>query len=217
MIAELILRSGLDARQQRGEPATSIEYRVDAERTVRLLADVLARLHAVELGPVERSGARRPDDIVRDLDRAVTPGVDAPRERATAADDPAEVAPPSTRSRSAAYAHISDGRLLEILRDGAETARERGDDPVLTHGAPTLANLRCDRGTAVGLVEWSRVAVADRYRDLAVAARSVATDLAPILVPVLFEHYGADTPDGVRLDWYALAAELSTAGVTDHR
>ena len=79
---------------------------------------------------------------------------------------------------------------------------------MLTHGSPTLANLRCADGSAVGLVAWSGAAVADRYRDLAVAARSVAVDLAPILVPVFFDHYGTTSPDAVLLDWYSLAAEL---------
>ena len=50
--------------------------------------------------------------------------------------------------------------------------------------------------------------MADRYRDLAVAARSVAVDLAPILVPVFFDRYGTTAPDAVLLDWYSLVAEL---------
>ena len=48
-----------------GEPATSIEYRVDAERTVRLLAAALAALHATELSDGERACGARPPPISR--------------------------------------------------------------------------------------------------------------------------------------------------------
>jgi hypothetical protein len=32
--------------------------------------------------------------------------------------------------------------------------------------------------------------------------------MAPVLVPVLFDHYGEHAPDPIRLDWFSLAAEL---------
>jgi aminoglycoside phosphotransferase len=190
-LSELVARSGFDATGRAGEPATSIEYRVDAERTVQLLADVLAGLHATELD----AGA---------LQMAVDAGQVADEAAATAAVGPE----PRRRTRSAAYAHVSDDRLVEILLQGAPAAAARQDRRVLTHGSPTLAHLWCDRGSAVGLVDWGRAAVADPYRDLAVAARSVATEMAPILITVLFERYGERSPDPVRLDWYSLAAEL---------
>jgi aminoglycoside phosphotransferase len=185
----LIARSGLDATGQPGEPATAVEYRVDAERTVRLLGETLARLHAVELAPDECSAALTPERIAASAAEAVAAGRVA-------------------SDRTPAYAHLPAERLLQVLTDGAPQIAARSEPPVLTHGAPTLSNLRCERGSAVGFVEWDAVAVADRYRDLAVAARSVARHLVPILVPVLFEHYRASSPDPVRLDWYSLAAEL---------
>ncbi len=191
-LSELVARSGFDATGRAGEPATSIEYRVDAERTVQLLADVLAGLHATELDA-----------------GALQMAVDAGQVAAEAATTTAAAGPePLRTARSAAYAHVSDDRLVEILLQGAPAAAARQDRRVLTHGSPTLGHLWCDRGSAVGLVDWGRAAVADPYRDLAVAARSVATDMAPILVTVLFERYGERSPDPVRLDWYSLAAEL---------
>lgn len=189
-LSALVARSGLDATGMPGEPATSIEYRVDAERTVHLLADVLARLHATELD----AGARQLALDARQMAAVAATSVGGPRSVST--------------PRSAAYSHVPDERLVEILLDGAPGAAARNDRWVLTHGSPTLAHLHCDRGSAVGLVDWSRAAVADPYRDLAIAARSVANDLAPILVTTLFERYGERAPDPVRLDWYSLAAEL---------
>ena len=52
-----------------------------------------------------------------------------------------------------------------------------------------------------------RSTVADRHRDLAVAATDVASRLGPMLVPVFFDRYGA-RPDPLRLDWWALAHQL---------
>ncbi len=186
----LVARSGLDARGLPGEPATSVEYRVDAERTVQLLADVLADLHATELTAADRDSAVGAEQYAS---AAAAAHVDGRLRR---------------DERSAAYAHMDDERLVEVLVGGAPGAAARRDRWVLTHGAPTLAHLWCARGSAVGLVGWDRPAVADPYRDLAVAAHCIATEMAPILVPVLFERYGERSPDPVRLDWFALAAEL---------
>lgn len=185
-----VTRSGLDAAGRPGESATSIEYRVDAERTVGLLARTLARLHATELDAAESATPLSAERLAARAVAALAAG--AVRDK----------------GRSAAYRHVTAERLVAILGDGARRADERRDRWVLTHGAPTLAHLWCERGSAVGLIGWTDPAVADPYRDLAVAARSVATDLTPALVPLLFEAYGERTPDPVRVDWYTLAAEL---------
>jgi aminoglycoside phosphotransferase len=182
-----ILRSGMDASASEGEPATAIEYRVQAERTVGLLADALARLHRTEL-----------------TDEELHLALDAPQLAAA-------VQPTGGHSRSAAYTHIDDERLHAILVDGAAGAATRSDRVVLTHGAPTLAHLVADKGALVGWVDWRAAAVADPYRDLAVAARSVAA-MSPALVPLLMERYGEQSPDPIRLDWYSLLAELTGVG-----
>jgi aminoglycoside phosphotransferase len=191
-LAEVIERSGVCADGLPGEPATSVEYRVQAERTVALLAETLARLHRTDLG-----------------DDAATTALDAPA-LATQLVAAALDGPRADRPRSQAYRHIADDRLRDILVQGAPGVADRCDRMVLTHGRPTLASLWCERGEAVGFVGWNRAAVADPYRDLAVAAHSVATDMAPVLVPVLFDHYGEHAPDPIRLDWFSLAAELGT-------
>lgn len=182
-------RSGLDASGRPGEPATAIEYRVDAERTVGLLAETLSRLHAVQLDGEDHPVPLTPTVVAA----AATSGL---------------LAGSLVAGRGAAYAHLGQERLVEVLVEGAAAAAGRCDEPVLTHGAPCLANLRCARGSAVGFLGWDDAAPADRHRDLAVAARSVAEDLTPVLVPVFFEHYRGPRPDPVLLDWWSLAAEL---------
>ncbi len=190
----IAVHSDLDATDRTGEPATAIEYRVDAERTVRLLGETLSRLHAVELHDAEPAAPMTP---------AVVGAAAAAGLRAGSL----------VAVRGDAYAHLGQERLVEVLVEAAPAAADRSGSPVLTHGAPCLANLRCDLGSAVGFVAWEAAAPADRHRDLAVAARSVAEDLTPVLVPVLFEHYRGPRPDPILLDWWSLAAELLVARV----
>ncbi len=189
-LSSAIARSGLDATGKAGEPASSIEYRVDAEGTVRRLGAVLAQLHGVDLDTAEMAAAVGPSELVERARVAVS--------------QPTGERP----ARSAEYRHVDDTRLLEILADGATAVGGRCGRTVLTHGRPTLQNLWCFRGSAVGLLDWADAAVGDPHRDLAVAARSIATELSPMLVPSFVDSYGLFAPDVVALDWYALAVEL---------
>ncbi len=191
--ADLVARSGLDATGADAPggdvvAATEAEYRYDPERTVGLLAGALTRLHAVTV-PDGTVPVLDPGSLVARAERALDEGL----LHAEGLDD--------------AYAHMAPERLVAILRSGAP-AEERSRPPVLTHGAPTLEHLRCRDGAAVGFVRWDGAAVADPYRDLAVAARSVATGLGPMLVATLFERCGIDRPDPVLVDWYALVDQL---------
>ncbi|HLU43170.1 MAG TPA: phosphotransferase [Microthrixaceae bacterium] len=200
-VEALIGDSGLDATGKGGTPASSREYRVEVERTVAMYASTLARLHDLEV----------PDDTAAALtvhDPAAIVG------EATEAVRSGRV---SAEGLSSAYRHMAPERLLEILAERAGHEAVATDDPlVLTHGRPLLERLRCEHGAALGLTGWDRLGLGHPYRDLAVAAREVATGLSPMLVPVLFEAYAAASsrpqpprPDPVRLDWYVLAAELT--------
>lgn len=194
-LARAIARSGLDATDLGGDPATSIEYRAQAEHTVGLLASTLARLHGLDpVGPVTSGDTSSlpvmgPAHVVHRARTALAAG---------------ELVQP----RSAAYRHLADDRLVQVLEQGAEDLAVPDSAVVLTHGAPTIGHLRCRAGSAIGLVGWEQAALGDPYRDLAVAARSVAQQLTPTLVPVFFERYGELRPDARRLDWYSLATEL---------
>lgn len=203
-----VVAADLDATGRGGTPATEPEYRFDVERTVGMLARTLAALHGTP------PALRDPSIPTYDPDALV--------ERARTSVDRGLV---TRESLSRAYRHMEPERLLEVLAERRPTWRP--DDAVLTHGRPELANLHGSAGAALGFVGWERCGIADRYRDLAVASRSVAEDLGPMLVPVLLDDYhsalaGSPTtspgdpahldpprPDPVRLDWYALVAELT--------
>lgn len=185
-LSDAVAAAGLDPAGA-GVSGTDLEYRYEPDRTVALLAGALARLHAVAVpddGPRLGTG-----DVVALARRRLDDGrIDA------ATLDPA-------------YAHVEPARLVEVLADGA--ARLGTSAPVITHGAATLDALRCEAGAALGLAGTAHLAVADPYRDLAVAARSVASTFGPMLVPELFERYGGPPADPVRLDWWALATVLT--------
>lgn len=191
-LVDAVSGSGLDATGRPGEPGDSTAYRMQPDRTVELLASALVRLHAVP--PPAGVEPVRATDVV-----------DALRARHRRG----ELAAPTPDS---VYAHVSLDRLLDVLADGAQAVLERRGAAALCHGAPTIGRLRADGGELVGFVDWHLAAVADPYLDLAIAARSVATGFTPMLVPVLVERYGLARADPVRLDWWALAAELLGRG-----
>lgn len=174
-----------------GDPADSGEFRYEPERTIEMVARVLAGLHGIEV-PCGTSPELRPADLVHRARAAVAAG---------------------SCPRSLAYAHMDPQRLLEVLVDGCDEVEGRYR-PVVTHGRPALARFRGRGGELVGIVDWRHAAVSDPYRDLAVVAQDVAGTLGPMLVPVLIESYtkarpGAGAPDPRLLDWYALAAQFA--------
>jgi aminoglycoside 3'-phosphotransferase-2 len=186
-LADAVAAAGLDPGG-RGVPATDLEYRYEPDRTVGLLAGALARLHAVA---VPADGPRlTPADVV------------------SLARDRLAVGRITPDTVDAAYTHVDPTRLVDVLAEGSHRL---ADAPaVITHGSATLDALRCEAGAALGLAGTECLAVADPYRDLAVAARSIATTFGPMLVPELFERYGGPPADPVRLDWWALATVLTT-------
>jgi aminoglycoside phosphotransferase len=191
-LSAAIAASGLDATGDLGMGSvagTDVEYRFDPQRTTELLADAVARLH--EVVPMTSTASLSMSDVVAEAEERM-------------GHDPLP-------TLDSAYQHLTHDRLLEVLADGA---RSLGDDDsdglVLTHGRADLVSLRCRDGVAVGFCEWERAAMADRHRDLAHAATAVASSLGPMLVPVFFESYGR-RPDPRRLDWWALALQLTDA------
>jgi aminoglycoside phosphotransferase len=193
---EVVRRAGLDATGAEARPASDPEYRFDPQATVAMLADALARLHALDPGGCEALGGA-PGETGRLTLEAVVARAEQ------------EVAGTGSPGLDAAYGHMEPGRLLEVLTAGAvDLGEPDASDLVLTHGAVSLSALRCHQGRALGFRGWSSAAVADRHRDLARAATVVAGSLGPMLVPELFERYGR-RPDPRRLDWWALADQLT--------
>jgi aminoglycoside phosphotransferase len=113
--------------------------------------------------------------------------------------------------QSPTYRRLSAERLLEHL------ISTRPDEPVadrvVTHGDPCQPNLLIDPAapagpTLCGMVDLGRVAVSDRYRDLAIVARSLLANLDGEAARRVFDAYGIEHPDPLRLEWYVLVDDM---------
>ncbi len=94
-----------------------------------------------------------------------------------------------------------------VLREVHETRPSR-EDLVVTHGDYCLPNVMLDGQLALtGYVDLGRCGVADRYQDLALAARSIAFNMGDAWVPRFFERYGI-APEPRLVDFYQLLDEL---------
>jgi kanamycin kinase/aminoglycoside 3'-phosphotransferase-2 len=88
------------------------------------------------------------------------------------------------------------------------TARIPDEDPVFTHGDYCLPNVIMAGGGISGFIDLGRGGIGDRYRDLALAARSLAFNFGEQWVPLLFEAYGIGEPDPGKLAFHRLLDEF---------
>jgi aminoglycoside 3'-phosphotransferase-2 len=102
------------------------------------------------------------------------------------------------------------GRSAPDLLAELEATRPPSEDLVVAHGDACLENILVDESGAVtGIVDCSRLGVADRYQDLALASRSIGEILGePWIVPFL-ARYGIAAVDRSRLRFYQLLDEFS--------
>jgi aminoglycoside 3'-phosphotransferase-2 len=59
-----------------------------------------------------------------------------------------------------------------------------------------------------GFVDCGRAGIADRYQDLALASRSIESNLGSRWSEAFFVNYGLPDPDGSKLDFYRLLDEF---------
>ena len=100
--------------------------------------------------------------------------------------------------------HRLGSTALDLIKE-VEATRPAHEDLVVCHGDLCTPNVLLDPESLVvtGLIDVGRLGVADRYNDLALAARS----LGPAHAGQFFEAYGEE-PDPERLEFYQLLDEF---------
>lgn len=158
--------------------------RARPEEVVTGLAQALKRLHAQ---PVEGCA----------FDQAIAAQIERARRRVLAgAVDEAD------------FDEERLGRTAEELFRELEAWRPADETLALTHGDPCLPNVLFDGGRFTGCVDCDRAGVADPCQDLALAARSIGSNLGTDWVSVFFKQYGMPAPDERKLAFYRLLDEF---------
>lgn len=100
------------------------------------------------------------------------------------------------------------GRTVDDLFAELLATAPAGEDLVLTHGDYCLPNILLDGDRVSGFVDLGRAGVGDRYRDLALARRSLIRNCGAAWVPLFFTEYGLPQPDEAKLTFYELLDEF---------
>ena len=167
-----------------GLDATAPTFLAEPERLVRLLAQGLCRIHAL---PME--------------DCPFDHRLDAEIARAEARLRHRQVDETDFDQQRQGQRAADLFQTLRLTRPGAE-------DLVFTHGDYCLPNIMIDAGQVAGFLDLGRAGVGDRYRDLALAARSITYNLGALWQPLFFQAYGLDTPDVAKIEFFQLLDEF---------
>lgn len=97
-----------------------------------------------------------------------------------------------------------------VLYERLLRERPANEELVFTHGDYCLPNVLIDheRNCVSGYIDWSRAGVADRYTDLALAARSLAYNFGPGYEPLFWDAYGLEEVDAAKVTYYQLLDEF---------
>lgn len=99
------------------------------------------------------------------------------------------------------------GRTAEDLLLELERRLPKDEQLVVAHGDPSLPNFILRDDAFVGFVDLGSLAVSDRYRDLAIVARSLGWNLGEASIQPFFAAYGLSV-DAERLDFFQLVDEF---------
>jgi aminoglycoside phosphotransferase len=171
-------------REIPGIDASDALHGRDIERLVALLADGMRRIHRLPIAACP-------------FDHGLEARIAAARERMRRGLVDEED-----------FDAICQGRTAEDLFQEILRTRPAGEDLVFTHGDYCLPNILLDGGQLSGFIDWGRAGVADRYQDLALAARSLAHNFGAAGVPQLFEAYGIPLPNSDKIAFYQLLDEF---------
>lgn len=169
-----------------GLPMHERQFEVQQDRLIPALAEGLRMLHSVDIHdcPFDR---RLKVKIKEARERLKNGQVDA--------DD---------------FDDERQGRTAQSAFDQLLKTRPKSEDLVFTHGDYCLPNIFIDPQTwaITGFIDWGRAGIADRYQDLALAARSLTYNFGSTGVEQLFQEYGLETIDHDKIAYYKLLDEF---------
>ena len=102
------------------------------------------------------------------------------------------------------------GRSAQSAFREVLATRPQDEDLVFTHGDYCTPNILLDPDTMRlnGLIDWGRAGVADRYQDLALAARSIDYNFGAKWIQPFFDTYGLLEVDQAKVAFYKLLDEF---------
>jgi kanamycin kinase len=167
-----------------GRSAVAPELLADPAALVPVLAEGLRRFHQA---PVDECPFRFGNEVaLAQVGRRVRAGL------ITTADLHPE------------HAHLSPAQALDEL----ERLRPDHEDLVVCHGDYCLPNVLISEGSASGFVDLGRLAVADRWLDIAIGSWSTTWNLGPGWEDSFFAGYGV-ARDDQRIAFYRLLYDLT--------
>ena len=166
-----------------GSDFVSTERLQPLER-VRLLADSLRRLHAVDIA-------------VCPFDHQLESRIGAARARLLAG-----------RVDEDDFDETRIGRPAEDLFRELEETRPRTEDLVVTHGDACLPNFMADGPKFSGYIDCGRLGIADRHQDIALACGSIERNFGEHLVAAFLEAYGNFEQRPEKMVYYRLLDEF---------
>ena len=183
----------LDARREwllltevPGQDCTEPEFVNDPEPMVRLLAQGLRMMHAIDINdcPFDQRLDHKLAEAGQRVARGLVDADDFERENLA----------------------LSPETLYRRLR----ATRPPDEDLVFTHGDYCLPNILIHEGGLGGFVDLAMAGVSDRYQDLALAARSLRHNLRgeERWVDLFLQTYGIAEPDEAKMAYYTLLDEL---------
>lgn len=102
------------------------------------------------------------------------------------------------------------GQTAQQVFAQMQRSRPVNEDLVFVHGDYCFPNILLDPSTLTlnGFIDWGRSGIADRYQDLALAARSIIRNLSARWIGHFFEVYGLERINSGKIRFYQLLDEF---------
>lgn len=103
---------------------------------------------------------------------------------------------------------VRRGKTAEELYKELLLLKPADEDLVFTHGDYCLPNIMINQQQIAGFVDLHRAGIADRYKDIALAIRSIRSNIGAGHEQTFFKEYGISEPDTEKIEYYMLLDEF---------